>query len=412
MDGQASPRAATVQELVRLNYRPQPEMRRPYVSVSIVPRAGLGRFFALIAIGVLLVIALIAAGPLWHYSDLIIGPRTPSTLHEQRVLAAEPHTVRLSRDRESLQPGVWALQWEDGFGRIGGVLDSNDTSVVREFEPVIGQPPAGGWASLRGVSRSANPLNLLGLPYQAVVLDGPLGTYPAWFVPGSDSTWVIYVHGIGANRAEGLRTLSVLSRRGLPGLMVTYRNDLDAPRSPDGLYHLGLTEWRDIEAAARYALSHGARRLVLASYSMGGHITLQFMRRSPLAAQIAGLILEAPVLNWSTTLAHRSRALRVPFIATVCAKQIAAMRAGLDWGQLDIADHHDGITAPILLFHGIHDEYVPEAVSEAFARNLPNQVTLVRIEGGNHVEAWNTDSLFYAAKVNEWCESHRIGSKP
>jgi hypothetical protein len=360
---------------------------------------------------VLLAIALIVAGPLWHYSELIVGPRTPSSFHEQQIFAAAADRVRLSRDRESLQPGVWALQWEDGFGRIGRVLASNDTSVVREFEPVIGQPPAGGWASLRGISRSANPLILLGLPYQAIALDGPLGTYPAWFVPGSDSTWVIYVHGIGANRAEGLRTLSVLSRRGLPGLMVTYRNDLDAPRSPDGLYHLGLTEWLDIEAAARYALSHGARRLVLASYSMGGQISLQFMRRSPLAARVDGVILEAPVLDWSATLAHRSRALRVPAIATWCAKQIAAMRAGLDWGQLDIADHHDGITAPILLFHGVHDEFVPEAVSEAFARDLPDQVTLVRIEGGNHVEAWNADPAFYAAKLNQWCESRHIGSE-
>jgi pimeloyl-ACP methyl ester carboxylesterase len=372
---------------------------------------GPGRWFPAIAMLVLLAIALIVVGPLWHYSELIVGPRTPSSLHEQQVFAAEADRVRLSRDRESLQPGVWALQWEDGFGRIGRVLASNDTSVVREFEPVIGQPPAGGWASLRGISRSANPLTLLGLPYQAIALDGPLGTYPAWFVPASDSTWVIYVHGIGANRAEGLRTLSVLSRRGLPGLMVTYRNDLDAPRSPDGLYHLGLTEWRDVEAAARYALSHGARRLVLASYSMGGHISLQFMRRSPLAARVAGVILEAPVLDWSATLAHRSRALRVPAIATWCAKQIAAMRAGLDWGQLDIADHHDGITAPILLFHGVHDEFVPEAVSEAFARDLPDQVTLVRIEGGNHVEAWNADPAFYAAKLNQWCESRHIGGE-
>ena len=412
MDGQASPRASSVRELARSNHRPELEVRRPRARVSTVPRAGLGHFLPLIAGVLLLVIALIVAGPLWHYSELIVGPRTPSTLHEQQVYAAEAGRVRLSRDRESLQPGVWALQWEDGFGRIGRVLASDGTSVIREFEPVVGQPPAGGWASLRGVSRSANPLSLLGLPYHAIAFNGPLGTYPAWFVPGSDSTWVIYVHGIGANRAEGLRTLSVLSERGLPGLMVTYRNDLDAPRSPDGLYHLGLTEWQDIEAAARYALSHGARQLVLSSYSMGGQISLQFMRRSPLAARVAGIILEAPVLNWNATLAHRGRVLRVSSIATSCAKQIAAMRAGLDWGQLDIADHHDGITAPILLFHGVHDEYVPEAASEAFARNLPNQVTFVRIEGGNHVEAWNTDPVFYAAKVNGWCASHHIGSEP
>jgi pimeloyl-ACP methyl ester carboxylesterase len=362
-----------------------------------------------IALAVLGLALALAAGPLWYYSEQIVGPHLASTLHEQRVLAAEPGRVRLSRDRESLEPGVWALQWEDGFGRVGGLLASDDTSVVREFTPVAGQVPAGGWASLRGISRSANPQTLLGLAYEARAFAGPLGTYPAWFVPGPDSTWVIYVHGIGANRAEGLRTLSVLATRGLPGSLVTYRNDLDAPRSPDGLYHLGLTEWRDIEAAARDALAHGARRLVLASYSMGGHITLQFMARSPLSARVSGVILESPVLDWNATIAYRSHVLRVPGIATWAGKSLAAMRAGLDWRQLDfVADHH-GITAPILLFHGVHDQYVPEAVSEAFARALPRQVTFSRIEHANHVEAWNTDPLRYAEVVNHWCDSLGIG---
>lgn len=229
-----------------------------------------GRILLGLALGLLMVALVIAAIVAWHYSELIVGPRQPSTLHEQRVLAAEPGRIRLSVDRESLQPGVWALQWEDGFGRIGRVLASNDRGVVREFEPVIGLPPVGGWASLRGISRSANPQVLLGLPYQTTEYQGALGTYPAWFVPGADSTWVIYVHGIGANRAEGLRTLSVLSARGLPGLLITYRNDVDAPRSPGGLYHLGLTEWQDVEAAARYALQHGARHLVLSATAWAG----------------------------------------------------------------------------------------------------------------------------------------------
>ncbi len=352
------------------------------------------------------------AGAIWRYSELIVGPRQASTLREQRVLAADSSRIRLSRDRQSLEPGAWALQWEDGFARIGRVLASDDSSVVREYESVIGQPPVGGWASLRGVSRSANPRILLGLSYETRVFDGPLGTYPAWFVPGPDSTWAVFVHGIGANRAEGLRTLSVLSARGLPGLLVTYRNDLDAPHSPDGLYHLGLTEWRDVEAAVRYALSHGARDVVLASYSMGGQITMQFMSRSPLAGRVRGVILEAPVLDWNATLAHRSRVLGVPAVATWFAQQLAGMRARLDWNQLDRVTHHDGFTAPILIFHGIHDQFVPVTTSEAYARALPDQVTLVRIEQANHVEAWNADPERYTATVNDWCGKHTIGNVP
>lgn len=62
--------------------------------------------------------------------------------------------MRLSRDRESTEPGVWALQRLEGFGRVGDVIATDDTSVVRDFRPLVGPVPKGGWASLRGVSRS------------------------------------------------------------------------------------------------------------------------------------------------------------------------------------------------------------------------------------------------------------------
>ena len=362
-----------------------------------------------VALAVPVVAAAILGGIAWRYSDMILRLEQPPTLHEQRVLAADPGRVRLSRDRESVQAGSWALEWEGGFGRVGPVLASDGNGVVREFRPVVGEPPVGGWASLRGVSRSADPLSLLGLSYETVTFDGPLGRYPAWFVPGRDSTWVVYVHGRGANRAEGLRTLKVLAARGLPGLLVTYRNDTGAPVSPDGYYHLGLTEWEDLEAAARYALAHGARDLALSGYSMGGQIVMQFMSRSRLAAQVHAVVLESPVLDWNATLEHRARVLGVPALATWLGRRAATARVGLDWGQLDRVAHAGHVAAPILLLHCLDDDRTPESVSEAFARTLPAQTTLVLVQGGNHVEASNADPVRYAATVNQWFTVQGIG---
>jgi hypothetical protein len=346
----------------------------------------------------------------WHYSEMILAPDHPPTLHEQRVLAAGSGRIRLSRDQESIEPGTWALQWPGGFGTLGAVVGADDRSVVREFSAVQGQPPVGGWASVRGVSRSADPQNMLDLPFESVAFDGPLGRYPAWFVPGGDSTWVVYVHGRGANRAEGLRTLGVLAGRGLPGLLVTYRNDAGAPAAPDGLYHLGLTEWQDLEAAIRYATAHGAREVVLAGYSMGGQIVLQLMERSALAAHVGAIVLESPTLDWNATVACRARAMHVPGLATWLGKQTATLRASLDWDRLDRTAHVAGLTVPILIFHGLDDTFAPESVSEAFARALPGNATLVRIRGGNHVEAWNTDRAAYAETLDRWLSAHGIGS--
>ena len=133
------------------------------------------------------------------------------------------------------------------------------------------------------------PAQALGLPYRSVPIRGELGPMPAWLVPGRGSTWAIVVHGINSNPADGPAGRCPRSTApGLPTLLITYREDLGAPPSPDGFHHMGLTEWRDLEAAARYALAHGARRLVLIGYSMGGAIVTQFMERSPLRRRVAG----------------------------------------------------------------------------------------------------------------------------
>jgi pimeloyl-ACP methyl ester carboxylesterase len=250
---------------------------------------------------------------------------------------------------------------------------------------------------------------MLGISYDAVAFDGPLGRYPAWSVPGADSTWVVYVHGRGANRAEGLRTLGVLAARGLPGLLVCYRNDPGAPASPDGYSHLGLTEWQDLEAAVRYALAHGARDVVLSGYSMGGQVVMQFLSRSPLAGRVAAVVLESPLLDWNVTLAHRARALGVPRFGTWLGKSAATLRAGIRWNELDAAARAGSVRVPVLVFHCVHDDIVPVSVSERFARALPARTTLVRVPAGNHVEAWNADPARYSEVLNAWFTARGIG---
>ncbi|WP_457826784.1 alpha/beta hydrolase family protein, partial [Staphylococcus aureus] len=75
----------------------------------------------------------------------------------------------------------------------------------------------------------------------------------------------------------------VFHELGITSLLVSYRNDGEAPRSRTGTYALGATEWRDVDAAIGYARRQGARRVLLMGWSMGGAIVLQTEFSSPTA---------------------------------------------------------------------------------------------------------------------------------
>lgn len=240
----------------------------------------------------------------------------------------------------------------------------------------------------------------LGLPFTTVQVRGELGEMPAWKVAGRADTWAIVVHGINSTPQTGLRLLPALSHSGMPTLLITYREDLGAPASPDGLRHMGQTEWRDLQAAVRYALSHGAEHVVLAGYSMGGSIVAQFMQNSELASpQVVGLVLDAPALDWRKTIKFNATEMGSPAFSTLSVEWAIGARIDVDWNDLDAAGHPEDFQLPILLFHGTEDDIVPISISNEFAEELPRRVTYYRIPHADHTEAWNVDPELYERRL-------------
>jgi pimeloyl-ACP methyl ester carboxylesterase len=233
---------------------------------------------------------------------------------------------------------------------------------------------------------------------------------PAWLIPGRTHTWTIVVHGINGDREDNLRIAPTLHAAGSPTLLVTYREDVGAPASPDGHHHMGLTEWRDLQAAAAYALSHGAKRLLLAGYSMGGAIVAQFMERSPLAGRVAGLLLDAPALDWKAILSFNAKEMGLPSFAADPVEWAIGARIDADWSSLDALRHTADFHLPILLFHGTDDKLVPISISDAFARALPVWVKYYRVPGAEHVESWNVDPALYDRRLAAFLRLSRLAS--
>lgn len=274
------------------------------------------------------------------------------------------------------------------------VVSGTGTSRTITGHVVAPPPEPGEAAALDPGYFPRDPRIGLGLEFQEVTYDAPGGPAPAWLVPGTSSTWVVFVHGRGATPAEGLRIAETVSGLGNPMLLIRYRDDARAPRG-DGYAGFGADEWTDLEAAVRFALDGGAGRIVLAGAASGGSIVLAFLQNSPLANQIVGAFLDSPV----TDLGRAVRlTLGMPAFVAGPALRVAAWRYGLD---LEAADHvavAASLRTPILIVHGTADRTVPAAVSEEFAAAAPpGLVDLELFDGAGHGLSWNSEPDRYRA---------------
>jgi uncharacterized protein len=373
-------------------------------AAAAAPRARRRRWWlwTLVVLVTFVAVALLGIG--WYYADeILVVPEATAVEGDVAVGQVDPTagTVELASTPASTQPGVWGLQGDDWYARVGEIVAEGAGTVTRSFEPLPDEPSEGDLASIDGYAYPTDPDGALPFPVERVTVPGPLGDYPAIHVPGESATWAIFVHGRGARISEGFRALPTAVEAGLPALVVSYRNDADAPAAPDGRYGLGWTEWEDVHAAVDWAAERGAAEVVLFGYSMGGAIVGNLERQGT-AVPVRAMVLDAPVVDWGLTLDTAARGRGVPTALTPLAQAVVTLRAGIRWGQLSLLERAEDLDVPILLFHGDADDTVPVEGSDALAEARPDLVTYVRVPDANHVQAWNADPDAYAAALRSF----------
>jgi alpha-beta hydrolase superfamily lysophospholipase len=325
-------------------------------------------------------------------SRLRVGPPRPAMV---RLIGADAETVTLESTPDTRHRGLFGLSWPGGDAVAGDLLAKDGRTVTRRLVTSTARPPHDGLVRWNKFVYRGDPYTAHGLRFEDVVIDGPLGALPAWYLPGRRSTWVLAVHGNRATRAEALRVLPVLSRAGFPVLVPAYRNDPEAPPSPDGMYHLGDTEWEDLDAAVGHASRAGAGDVVLYGWSMGGSIVEAFLDRSPHAGRVRAVVLDAPLLNPEAVTDAHLRRLHLPRWAGGAIKRLVTDHAGIGLALLDHQNRPDRRPVPTLLFHGDADVHIPVTCSDAFARRHGELVDYVRVAGCAHTLAWNADPQGY-----------------
>jgi hypothetical protein len=259
-----------------------------------------------------------------------------------------------------------------------------------------------------------DPRSALGLEFQDVRVHNQLGAFPAWYVPAADprTTWFVFVHGHNGYPKESLRYLRALHAAGMPVLVPTYRNDVGAPASPDGVSHLGDTEWEDVAAATHWALDHGARDVVLAGWSMGGTIVLQVADRADVKDRIRGVVLDSPVLTWGEVLPSQAAMSGIPPSRARLAMVLLRLRYGIDFSRFDWPARSQDLKVPVLIFHSDQDGFISDAPDKELAAARPDLVTLELLTGAGHTQGWNLDPSGYERRLVDWLVARGAARPP
>lgn len=343
----------------------------------------------------------------------------PRSISDVRIVSADlvAQTITLQESPVTLLPGRYGLatNGSTGYLRLGSVLSRGDGLVTRKLLTEVNRDAIfheeakfSGWYY--------DQPDQLHLPFSSVLVSSPVGPCPAWLFPGGQESatsdiWVIQVHGWGSKRAECLRAVPLLKRLGFSTLIVSYRNDGDAPRVARGALTLGLTEWRDIDSAISFARRSGARKVILMGWSMGGAVVLQTLLRSSHSAFISGAILDSPVVDWPLVLAAQAAQNNIPPSLASLSKATMSSHLGtvltsvsepVSFVELDVLGKAKQLEHPILILHSINDSFVPDAASLELANARPELVDLVSFTGPGHTKIWNYDQHGWEDAISSW----------
>jgi pimeloyl-ACP methyl ester carboxylesterase len=372
--------------------------------------AAVGAGSALVA-GVAAVVTLVVA------RTVVTPPRR--RLEDVRILSIDGagDIVTLGSTPESRLPGDYSLFFAGGSGhaRVGEILAQTPETVTRRL---VGIDAGDISRSRRGRFSGwfyTGPREL-GFPVDDVDIPTELGLAPAWLVPTATPTtrWVIQVHGRAVRREEALRAIPVFRDAGYTSLLISYRNDEDAPASLDGRYGLGDTEWLDVEAALKYAIGRGATDVVLMGWSMGGATVLQTLTRSGLAGVVRGVVLDSPVVDWVVALRFQGglrglpnpiRSAAIALLGRKWAGRLTGQHRPIDLSRLDFVRRSADLHVPILLMHSDEDGFVPATASLALATARPDIVTYERFTVAGHTMLWNYDRDRWNGAISRWLDT-------
>ena len=360
---------------------------------------------------------LVPAGSLFGFAVIMarkIVKRGPKD-YRRAELTDDGRRVRIDLDDYTKAHGDFAVfdPAAERFTRVGEVtlIDEDQKFVERRIHPTGSGPvtlgPVVDWTPDVFFEPSA-----VAGRFEEVHIPTAYGAAPAWLFEGRNSdTWVIHIHGSWTDRSIMFRDVHAFSALGFTSLVPSFRSDLEVSPPQAESSHLGQTEWRDAESAVAYAVAHGAQRIILSGWSMGGTIALLTAERSAYRDRIAGIVLVGPVTSWRKTIRAGAEAAGVPAVgarlvmsllqAPPFAKMLG-LEEPINFDALEWVDIPNRVSIPTLVLHSSADQEVPWEISAAFQRANPDTVTLIPLPEAHHTQEWNVSPHTFTNELTSW----------
>ncbi len=389
-----------------MSHRPRPRARRRTAAALLAAALLLSGAGVLVVAWVYAERILVPA-PYALMPEFELGPVAPRDLGGFGVTLPLPEGSDPPQFARTDQDGVYGLLWEGGSGRLGRSAAHGADAVRRVVTDVAGAPPTEGAPARIDVTVFRPDPSAVGVPFEEVRIEGPIGPLAAWWTEGDPERAVVLLHGRRrADRTETLRILPTAHRTGASLLVPAYRNHAGAPASPDGYYHYGASEADDALAAVRWLHERGVREVTLVGLSLGASVALGALEAWPEPGPtVSGLVFEAPLVAPRPVFAAAAHEMGLPFADPLAhlATWVAGRRAGVDFGALDRRRTAATVDVPTLVFAGTADRTVPIEVVDDFTAALPD-VRVRRMPGVRHMEGWNADPAAYEGTVTAFFE--------
>jgi len=226
----------------------------------------------------------------------------------------------------------------------------------------------------------------LGIEGEEVYLDSDGVRIHSFYLPTTrpreNARAILFLHGNAGNASHRLPNAAELTRLGIDVLLVDYRGYgmSDGTPSESGAY-----------ADARAGLSHltqqrgiPEQRIVLFGRSLGAGVAVDLARNR----RLAGVILESAFTS----------------VADVVRGMLGAPLAYLVRGHFDSANKIGQIRAPLLFFHGDHDEIIDYALGRRLFELAPEPKQFETIRGAGHNDTVAVGGRPYFARIGQFLD--------